>query len=471
MNKYVKKSVVTVLCVLAIFGSAFGMAQAKTVEEWLEGYDTGKDWFGEDMVYDITNEEACWELLMRPIIVLDVAENEKVYPLKTPDGKKVNNDKLGGFINGASSAIHVLGEDEDGWTLIEGMDYYNRIIRGYVKTELIKTVTPSDQYGIIVDKLTQRLYVFEKGHLLTSLIVSTGKPNKDQPYNETSSGEYLIVSWTGALVDERMVCEMALRYNGGDMIHQVPYHVTTDGGKDYSTFEARLGTKASHGCIRVQRDKNTDGYNEEWLWDHLKKYTKVVIWDDAGRPLPYPAETDPVYYNPDGGKYYHSEQNCSSVRSKFLPLSPLVYADLDTTAYTALEPCPYCRPDSRISEIAKENYERDVISKEEYLSKLTPLSYPADSLELYYNPNGGSYYHSTANCTSVKDRFLPLTPFLYGELDTDTFVKLKACPYCFPVKRKAEIDEENRAMGFDEEAALEEIGKEEKPAVTFTILD
>ena len=44
-------------------------------------------------------------------------------------------------------------------------------------------------------------------------------------------------------------------------------------------------------------------------------------------------------------------------------------------------------------------------------------------------------------------RFLPLTGFTYGELDTGSFAKLTPCPYCNPVQRKAEIDEENRAMG------------------------
>ncbi|HPS81803.1 MAG TPA: hypothetical protein PLP25_08100, partial [Candidatus Limiplasma sp.] len=138
-------------------------ASAKTVAEWLDGYQTGKDWFGDDCNYDITDTQACWNLLMKPITVLDVGETEMVYPLKTPGGEKVNNDKLGGFINGASAGVHVLGEDEDGWTLIEGIDYYNRIIKGYVKTKLLKTVTPNQHYGVIVDKLTQRLYVFIDG--------------------------------------------------------------------------------------------------------------------------------------------------------------------------------------------------------------------------------------------------------------------------------------------------------------------
>ena len=71
-------------------------ARAKTVAEWLEGFDTGETWFGEDFHYDITDEEACWELLQKPITILDAEQKEEIYPRVEPDGKKVNNDKLGG---------------------------------------------------------------------------------------------------------------------------------------------------------------------------------------------------------------------------------------------------------------------------------------------------------------------------------------------------------------------------------------
>ena len=83
--------------------------------------------------------------MQRPITVLDAGQREEIYPRVTPGGEKVNDDKLGGFINGASAAVHVLGEDEDGWTLIEGLDYYNRVIRGYVKTSLLKKMCIRDR--------------------------------------------------------------------------------------------------------------------------------------------------------------------------------------------------------------------------------------------------------------------------------------------------------------------------------------
>ena len=481
MNKLLSRCIALLLALLSL-GAFMPQAQAKTVAEWLEGFETGEVWFGEDFHYDITDEEACWELLQKPITILDAGQREEIYPRVEPDGKKVNNDKLGGFINGASAAVHVLGEDENGWTLVEGIDYYNRVIRGYVRTRLLKTVTPNEKYGVIIDKLTQRLYVFIDGKLWDSCLISTGLPNDEQPYNETAAGEYLICSWVGDFDSEGMICATALRFNGGDMIHEVPHNINYDGTKNYSRWEALLGIKASHGCVRTQRMATEKGLNARWLWDNLKKNTKVVIWDDKGRKMPYPEDDRELYFNPNGGSYYHADQYCSSVRDKYKPLGTFTYAELDSGRYLDLEPCTVCQPVRRKSQIAKENLERGSITHEEYLAALTPVPYPSDELEVFHNPKGGKYYHATARCTSVKERFLPLTGFAYGELDEGSYAKLTACPYCDPVRRKAEIDERNREMGLDpalvayteeapETAEGEESPEENTPSIVVENLD
>ena len=324
----------------------------------LEGYGSGSTWFGEDFSYDITDEAACWELLQRPITVLNVAEKEVVYPLDAPNGEKAINEWMGGTINGSQAAVHVLGEDEDGWTLIEGIDYYDRVFQGYVKTKLLKTVTPNSKYGIIIDKLTQRLYMFVDGKLWSSCAVSTGLVNEKQPYNETATGEYLIGNWVGGFDSEGMYCEMGIRFNGGDLLHQVPNLTYADGSKDFSTYGAQLGRKASHGCVRVVRTANEDGLCIRWLWDNLKKNTKVIVWDDDGRVLGYPDDDTPLYYNPDGGSSYHEYATCKSVRDKFLPLTQFTYGELDSGKYASLERCPYCAPAFRKATIDEINAER-----------------------------------------------------------------------------------------------------------------
>lgn len=440
-------SLMLTLCALCAF---IPEARAKTVEEWLEGFDTGETWFGEDFHYDITDEEACWELLQKPITILDAEQREEIYPRVEPNGKKVNTDKLGGFINGASAAVHVLGEDEDGWTLIEGLDYYNRVIRGYVRTKLLKTVTPNEKYGVIIDKLTQRLYVFIDGKLWDSCLVSTGLPNDEQPYNETAAGEYLICSWVGDFDSEGMICATALRFNGGDMIHEVPHKINYDGSKGYARWEALLGQKASHGCVRTQRIATEKGLNARWLWDNLKRGTKVVIWDDAGRKMPYPDDGRELFYNPQGGSYYHADQLCSSVRDKYLPLEGFAYAELDSGDFLNLDPCQKCQPPRRKSLIAKENLARGAITQEEYEQALTPVPYPAKDAEQYYNPDGGKNYHGDQNCSAVKDRWLPLTAFNYSELEGSK-AALTPCKHCNPLPKLDVVDEQNRHQGLSDD--------------------
>ena len=350
-----------VLCVLTALAplSALGAINPDNLPIGdLRGYRGGSDWFGEDFHYDITNEEACWELLQKPITVLDVEEKEVVYPLDAPDGNKVVDEWQGGFINGSLAGVKVLGEDENGWTLIEGMDYYDRVIQGYVKTKLLKTVKPNEKYGIIIDKLTQRLYMFVDGKLWSSCAVSTGLANKGHPYNETATGEYLVGSWVGGFDSEGMYCEMGIRFNGGDLLHMVPYTTYADGTKDFAKFGQLLGRKASHGCVRVARYANDEGLSISWLWDNLKRGTKVIVWDDDGRTLPYPDDSTELYYNPNGGSSYHSTARCKSVRDKFLPLTAFTYGQLDEGSFAKLAPCPHCSPARRRDVIDEINQER-----------------------------------------------------------------------------------------------------------------
>lgn len=350
---------------------------AKTLDQWHEGFDNGSVWFGDDFAYDITDTKAVWDLLMKPITVLDVSQVESVYPLDAPNGEKVNDDKLGGFINGASAAVHVLSEDQDGWTLIEGLDYYNRVIRGYVKTSLLKVMTPDPHYGIVVDKLTQRMYIFEDGELFSSVAVSTGLANDSQPYNETAAGEYLMISPSGGFDAEGMWCDYAIRFNNGDKMHLVPGIFRADNSLDYSRYEPLLGQKASHGCIRVARIANEEGVNMLWIWNTFRpiinaavrdsqQFPKLIIWDDWGREVPYPDDDLPLYYNPDGGKNYHSDEYCSAVKDRYLPLTGFTYGELEEGFYATLTPCPYCATVRRKSEIDLNNLNRGAITQEEY---------------------------------------------------------------------------------------------------------
>ena len=340
---------------------------------------SASDWFES---YDITDTETMWKMLMRPITVLDGPEKAKIYLLDAPNGKRVKKDKLGGYIYAAQAGVKVLGQDEDGFTLIEGYDDYDRLLQGYVKTSLLKEAYPDKEMGLIIDKLTQKIYIFKDGKYLSSLEISTGLVNKDQPYNETASGEYLISSWTGDFLSgTNMLCRKAIRFNGGDLLHMVPALVRSDGGYDYSPYEPKLGKKASHGCVRIQRIANSDGYNMDWLWDNLKKNTKVIVWDDDGRQRPYPDDYLRVYYNEKGGKFYHSTATCSHVKDRYLPLTGIYYGQLRDEEFKKLTPCKYCQPPQR--EEAIDALNKEALSEEDYAE----LMITRKALHEHFNPD------------------------------------------------------------------------------------
>ena len=323
-------------------------------------------------LYDLTNpahQQAIWDLMMKPITVLDVGQTEHVYPTNEPGiSKTPYKDNCAGELHGQSQGVHVLEDDADGdgYVLIEAYsndgtktdnEYMESLdaqrIRGYVKKSLLFEVTPSSRYALLVDKLRQKLYIFEQGRIIGTLAVSTGLNNSKQPYNETPAGEFITVSKVGDFqAGSRTIGRYAIRINGGTLLHEVLHDVAADGKtKIYDAYEPQLGMKASHGCIRIQRRKNDQGQNMAWLWENLENKTRVFIWDDAGRRVFEPETPDAalqLYRNPNGGSNYHLDENCSGVKSQYLPLTgDLTYGDLTRSEFAKLTPCVYCGAPAR----------------------------------------------------------------------------------------------------------------------------
>ena len=306
---------------------------------------------------DITDEEAVWKVLTAPITVLDNGKKnaEKMQVIiRSQPGEE--SDGIG-MVTCISQGVHVL-ERGEGWSLIECYSSsfhdspvlnWNTLVQGYVPTAYLKEVKPNQEMGLVVDKLTQRLYVFRDGKLYSTLLVSTGISNAKQPYNETRSGEFLLVSKVGEFASDNLRCAMALRFNDGDLLHEVPY-IAYDYGKDYSVNEPKLGTKASHGCIRVQRQPSPEGVNQRWLWTNYKKNTRILIWEDwQGRQLSVPDSATPLYCVKKRTGNYHTTDRCNAIRGK--RVEELTYGQLDGDEYKKLKPCPLCAAPPRIETI------------------------------------------------------------------------------------------------------------------------
>ena len=311
---------------------------------------------------DITDEAAVWEVLMQPITVVDGHQQAFIYVRSEPS----DDAEAVGEITCASQGVHVLETLDNGWSRIEAysssfadskVKAYAKFISGYVPTKKLKQITPSQEYGLVVDKLTQRLYLFKEGKLYATMLCSTGLVNKDQPWNETMSGEYLIVSASGGFMSGNMHCAMGMRFNDGDKMHEVPYILNRDGSKNYGYTEPDLGKRASHGCIRVQRKRTPEGVNMAWLWNNRAKNVKLLIWEDwPGRQIPIPADDFQLYYNPNGGVSYHSQATCYSIKnSKNVTMQAFTYGELEQEPYASLKRCEYCAPALRRAEYEEIN--------------------------------------------------------------------------------------------------------------------
>ena len=339
--------------------------------------------------YDLTNPEhqqAIWDLMMQPITVLEGEQTENIYITNQPGiSARPYKENCAGELHGQSQGVHVLEENVDGYALIEAYtndgtktdnSYMESIaasrVQGYIKASRLQQVTPSDKYALLIDKLRQKLYVFEDGRIVTSLDVSTGKNTKSQPYNETPAGEFITVSRVGNFqAGSSTIGRFAIRINGGTLLHEVLHDVGADGTKIYTNYEPQLGYKASHGCIRIPRRKNADGFNMEWFWNNLPLNPKVFIWEDKGRQMYAPELPDPdtqLFRNPNGGSNYHIDENCSGVKEQYLPLTgDFTYADLDRSEFSKLTPCVYCgAPQTK-----RELYNRYVASAQEIGAEIT----------------------------------------------------------------------------------------------------
>ena len=312
---------------------------------------------------DITDEDAVWKVLISPITVVDNGKkNAEKTQVIIRSGPSEESEGVG-MVTCISQGVHVLERGPE-WTLIEcysssfhdsAILNWNTFVQGYIPTAYLKEIMPNQELGLVVDKLTQRLYIFREGKLFSTLLVSTGIANAKQPYNETRSGEFLLVSKVGEFSSDNLKCALALRFNDGDLLHEVPY-IAMSGGRyrDYSINEPKLGTKASHGCIRVQRQASPEGVNQQWLWKNFKKNTRILIWEDwQGRQVTIPKDSTELFCVKKKTGYYHTSDKCTGIKGK--KKITFTYGELDTDEYRKLKPCPACAAPARADRIREIN--------------------------------------------------------------------------------------------------------------------
>lgn len=152
-------------------------------------------------------------------------------------------------------------------------------MEGYVPASLLRMVKPSTEYGLLVDKVSQTMVVYEHGKRIGTMKISTGKPVKRDLTRETAAGSFLTVSRIGAFTMKGYAYANPIRYDGGNLIHSIGWR-TVNKKRDYSMEQALLGQKASHACIRLPRFGEEGELTSWWLWQRIPWHTRIIILDD-----------------------------------------------------------------------------------------------------------------------------------------------------------------------------------------------
>ena len=128
---------------------------------------------------NIHDTEAVWAMLIQPMTVVKGDSRSQAYLLAEPNDKAERVAE----VTCATQGVHVLETLVDGWSRIEcysssfsgsRVKAWNQLTEGYIRTDKLEQIAVKQKYGLVVDKLDQRLYIFENGELLDVLAVSTG---------------------------------------------------------------------------------------------------------------------------------------------------------------------------------------------------------------------------------------------------------------------------------------------------------
>ena len=133
---------------------------------------------------------------------------------------------------------------------------------------IIENIDYSDStdFRIEVDLSRQILTVFYKDGILKELVCSGGAPGHPTPPGEFTTTEKIEYSWIPRF---EMGAYYWIRFFEDYLIHSVPFD--EDGEMIVEEFE-KLGSPASHGCIRLRLEE------AKWLYETLPLGVKVLIY-------------------------------------------------------------------------------------------------------------------------------------------------------------------------------------------------
>ena len=230
---------------------------------------------GSIMPEEGASPEELWALAEQPAVVADVGNTAHL----TIYAKQSTASQALGTVHGQSQALEVLELDGD-WTRVRAWVHEDGTpAEGWVQTKKLKVVTPRQDYLLVIDKKAQTLTVYDREGVLGSYGVSTGLTDKGKLYQETAAGSFLTQEHMVTFSTNGNNYDYVIRYDGGNLLHRCAWR-DKNGLKDFSQQRESLGTKASHGCVRMEPFCTSDGVNAWWVYTHIAAGTRVLVLDD-----------------------------------------------------------------------------------------------------------------------------------------------------------------------------------------------
>lgn len=125
-------------------------------------------------------------------------------------------------------------------------------------------------YTITINTGTEQVCVFEQGveEPVKVFSCSTGKKGNTYEGTYTTSDYY---EWK--LMMGNVWSRYAVRFNGSELMHSVPYYKQTKDSLEYKEYN-KLGTPASAGCCRLAL------IDAKWIYDNTIPGTVVTVVND-----------------------------------------------------------------------------------------------------------------------------------------------------------------------------------------------
>ena len=224
---------------------------------------------------DLSDDAAVWAALTAPIAIGDGPEGRGLVIM---NGKGAKTGRAG-TVACRTAGVAVLEICGDGWVKVgawrQSDGFYTE---GYVKADKLRMIRPNSRYGAVVDKKAQTMTIYEEGKKLGTVLVSTGLTTETSRTADTHSGAYLLGTRMEEFMQDGHTYSYPIRIDAGNLIHQAGF-TRENGQRNFAEELAALGTKASHGCIRVdpRSTEGNGGLNAWWIWTHMGHDTKIIV--------------------------------------------------------------------------------------------------------------------------------------------------------------------------------------------------